>query len=808
MIDIEIDGKTIQAEQGAMIIEVADLHGINIPRFCYHSKLSIAANCRMCLVEVEKAPKPLPACATPVTPGMKVFTHSPKALESQRSVMEFLLINHPLDCPICDQGGECELQDVSMGYGSDVSRFTEGKRSVADEDLGPLIATDMTRCIQCTRCVRFGQEISGVKELGAIGRGENMQIATYVKHSLTSEISGNIIDLCPVGALTSKPFRFKARAWELRQSSSIAPHDCVGSNVYVHTRRQEVMRVVPRENEAVNETWISDRDRFSYLGIASQERLKTPLLRRNGEWHEVDWTTALNAVVEGFTKILNQFGPQQIAALTSPSATIEELYLLQKLWRELGSHNIDHRLHESDFSDQAALEAFPHLDCRIQELERQDTVVLIGSNVQKEQPLLGHRIRKAALQGAQVIVINAIEYEFNFPLTRKLIATPQKLVDHIAGIAKAILQSVEKNKWPEGAEELLAAVKPSPDEQAIAKRLLEANKKIILLGSLAINHPNASVIRSLCRLIANISDTALGFLTEGANSAGAWIAGAVPHRGAAGLVLPHSQQPGYAASQALVAKLKGYLFLGIEPELDCADSSVALKAMAGADWVVALSAYQSPTLLQKADVILPIALPFENMGTYVNVEGVWQSFKEAVPAPGESRPAWKVLRVLANLFDVSGFQYNSVDEIKSEIHALAAEKGLYVCANDRATNTSPQINNSDKWFCPAALPASKSGMIRLTEWPLYAVDSMVRRATALQRSASTEAVGIRINSRMAEQLSLTAENQAIVQQGSVQAVLPVIIDSRIPDDCAFIAAGYRETSLLGAAFGIIEVRHA
>jgi len=386
MTTIEINGKPCQAKDGNMIIEVADAHGINIPRFCYHKKLSIAANCRMCLVEVENAPKPMPACATPIAQGMKVHTDSPKALAAQTAVMEFLLINHPLDCPICDQGGECELQDVAMGYGKDISRFNEGKRVVADENLGSLIATDMTRCIHCTRCVRFGEEVAGIRELGATGRGEHMRIGTYIKQAMQSEISANIIDLCPVGALTSKPFRFKARAWELQQAAAIAPHDCLGSNVDLHIRQQEVMRVVPKENEAINETWLSDRDRFSYLGLRHEQRLAKPMIKKNGQWQESDWQQALEYTVTGLKQTIKQHGAAQLAALGSPSATVEELFLLQKLMRALGCHNIDHRLQQTDFADQASAPLAPICQLPYAELENQQAILLVGSDLPREQP--------------------------------------------------------------------------------------------------------------------------------------------------------------------------------------------------------------------------------------------------------------------------------------------------------------------------------------------------------------------------------------------------------------------------------------
>ncbi|TAK77764.1 MAG: NADH dehydrogenase (quinone) subunit G, partial [Gammaproteobacteria bacterium] len=441
-IEIEIDGQKLTAKPNQMVIQVADEAGIYIPRFCYHKHLSIAANCRMCLVEVEKSPKALPACATPVIPGMKVFTKSQKTIEAQRAVMEFLLINHPLDCPICDQGGECELQDLAMGYGSDTSHYCESKRAVADKNLGPLVATDMTRCIYCTRCIRFGTEIAGIRELGDVNRGEHSRVTTFVEQALTSEVSGNIIDLCPVGALTSKPYRFKARPWELEQAPSISPHDCLGSNLHVHTRSGKVMRVVSRENKQINETWLSDRDRFSYTGLYHADRLEEPLVKMEGEWKVVEWQKALELAAEKLHAVIAEYGADKIGALASPNATLEELYLLQKIIRGLGSPHIDHRLREIDTRDQAAMPAFPGLNMSLAELEQCDAVLLIGSNLRKEQPLAAVRLRKASLNGAAIMAVNSVDYDFNFNLQAKNIVAPHAMV----GVLAELVEAVQDNK--------------------------------------------------------------------------------------------------------------------------------------------------------------------------------------------------------------------------------------------------------------------------------------------------------------------------------------------------------------------------
>ncbi|MBY0428639.1 MAG: NADH-quinone oxidoreductase subunit NuoG, partial [Alphaproteobacteria bacterium] len=565
MIEVEIDGKKFHVEPGKMIIEVADQANIAIPRFCYHKKLSIAANCRMCLVDVEKSPKPMPACATPVTDGMIVRTQSAKAIDAQKAVMEFLLVNHPLDCPICDQGGECELQDVAMGYGQDFSRYHEGKRSIKDKNLGSLVSTDMTRCILCTRCVRFGDEIAGMQELGTIGRGEPSEIGTCIERSLVSELSGNIIDLCPVGALTSKPFRFSARAWEMEQHPSIAPHDCIGSNINLHVLRQKIMRVIPCENEALNETWLSDRDRFSYEGLLTDDRLTQPMMKEeSGEWMVTDWPTALGRVAESLRLIAKEKGADNLGALLSPSSTIEEAYLLQKIMRGLGSQNIDHRLQQSDFSADETMPLYPGLHMSLEALERQNTIVLIGSHLNHEQPIAAHRVRKATLQGSTVFAINSVDYPFRFPLTAKQIVKPSEIPAVLAEVAKALLNQ-GANEPIDGLKNLLAQVEPKEFAITLATQLQQPGQKIIVLGAIAQNHPHAGTIKQLADSIGKMTDTVIAILTPGANGAGAWLAGAVPHRG------PHKEKmpkSGLNTRKMFEAKLAAYLLLNIEPHLD------------------------------------------------------------------------------------------------------------------------------------------------------------------------------------------------------------------------------------------------
>ena len=785
-VNIEVDGRPLKAKKGQMIIQVTDEAGITIPRFCYHKKLPIAANCRMCLIEVERAPKPMPACATPVMEGMKVYTRSPKALAAQRGVMEFLLINHPLDCPICDQGGECELQDLALGFGRGVSRFAENKRVVYDKNVGPLIATDMTRCIHCTRCIRFLDVIAGQKELGATGRGENMQIGTYIERAIESEMSGNVIDVCPVGALTSKPFRYTARAWELVQHEGIAAHDCVGSNLYAHTRGRggQVMRVVPRDNEAVNEVWLSDRDRFSYQGLDSDERLTQPMIKRDGNWQATDWETALAAAAQGLRDVIAKDGAAQLGALASPSATLEELYLLQKLLRGLGSNNIDHRLRQMDFSAQDSAPVFPGLGHSIADLEHLDAVLLIGSNVRKEQPIIAHRLRQAALRGARVLVVNPRHYEFHFPVSQQIVAAPHAQVQELAGIAHALCTQMNK-PVPQGLDELLGQAAPSAAQTALAEKLARGGRVSVLLGSLASLSPYYGALRALAALIAELSTASFGSLSDGANAAGAWLAGAVPHRAAGGQVCATS---GLDARAMLTQPRRAYVLLGVEPEYDCHDPALARTALAPA-FVVALTAYASAATKELADVLLPIATFAETAGTFVNVEGRWQRFQGLTAPKGEARPAWKLLRVLGNLFEQPGFEFNSAEQVHDELLALCA--------------TLP-VNKTPVWQAPQ-LPVAPSGLMRGADLPPYAVDAIVRRATALQQTHAAQIAALSINSALAQQLGLAAGANVVVTQGTTQASLPVTIDNGVPDGCVWIPTGIAAVVDLGPAYGTVSL---
>jgi len=767
MVTIEVDGQELKAKAGTLLIEVTDAVGISVPRFCYHKKLSVSANCRMCLVEVAKVPKPLPACATPINDGMQVFTRSPLALAAQKGTMEFLLINHPLDCPICDQGGECELQDIAVGYGDDASRFVEGKRVVADRDIGPLIATDFTRCIHCTRCVRFGAEIAGIRELGATGRSEHMEIGTYIEKSVDSELSGNIIDICPVGSLTSKPFRYSARAWELVQQKSIAPHDSVGSNLNLHVRRNKVMRVHPRDNEGVNECWISDRDRFSYEGLYSSDRLTRPLVRKNDSWVEADWQEALEAVAQGLKKARGTSG-NRLGALVSPSSTLEELYLAQKLMRGLGSENIDFRIRQGDFRGEEP--ACPWLGQSIAELDSLQAALLVGSNVRKDQPILGHRLRKAALEGADISFINPLELDINYRATQ-LVNSPAGMISDLAAVANALGAS--------GG--VIDAADVSDAHRTIAEQLKSASKTTVMLGNLAVAHPDYSLIQGLAGVIAEKSSAVLGYLPQAANSVGARLSGALP--GA----------DGSNALDMMNNPHKGYLLMGVEPGLDFWNPAKAMETLGQAEFIVALSAFRSDSLEQVADVILPIAGFAETSGTYVNAQGDWQSFSGAASPAGEARPAWKVLRVLGNLLDVSGFDQVSSEDVLAEVRQAAG---------DRAPDNSG-VNGIDKESL-----LSESGLIRIGDVPIYAIDPLVRRAASLQRTRDAIEASATLNPKEAKSAGLADGETAVVKQGNSSAELQVVIDPAVPDGCVRIPAGLAGTEKLGGQIGNVTLEKA
>jgi len=661
-VNIEVNGVPLKARKGQMIMQATDPADIYIPRFCYHDKLSVAANCRMCLVEVEKAPKPLPACATPVTEGMKVFTKSPKAVAAQRATMEFLLINHPLDCPICDQGGECELQDLALGFGRDISRFAERKRVVKDKNIGPLVSTDMTRCIHCTRCVRFGAEIQGYPQMGTTGRGEHMEVGTYIEHSVDHELSANIIDLCPVGALNNKPFRYQGRAWEMTQCALVSPHDAFGTNLYAHVLRGKLMRMVPRENEEINETWIADRDRFGFEGMYSPERVSEPMVRIDGILKTVDWEVALTAAAEGLQKAAS-VSKAATGFLASPMATLEELFLLAQIAHGLGCNNIDHRLRQLDFRAQENEAPFPHLGLKIAEVEHLEGALIVGSDLRHEMPLLAHRLRKAAVKGgASVAFLNPRRFDYMFPVAGYLVA-----VDMVGELSALVRAAAETAGKPIPAAVPAAAV--SDSHRTLVSALSRGARRAVILGTLAQRHPAYAQLKALSLLLADLCGASLGCMTDGANAAGAYLAGAVPHRMPGGAA---AASAGLPARAMLDSPLKAYVLLGgIDPANDLA---VDPWALASADLVIAITTHLPESLRGVAHVVLPIGSFAETSGTYVNAEGRWQSWAGASKLPGESRPGWKVLRVLANLLNVHGIDYDSSEEVRDALKSLCGDR--------------------------------------------------------------------------------------------------------------------------------------
>ncbi|MGB3749660.1 MAG: NADH-quinone oxidoreductase subunit NuoG [Rhodanobacter sp.] len=751
LVSIEIDGKPVQIRKNAMIIEAADAVGIAIPRFCYHRKLPIAANCRMCMVEVEMGgrpvPKGLPACATPVTDGMKVQTRSKLALQYQRDVMEFLLINHPLDCPICDQGGECELQDVALGFGRSVSRFTERKRTVADENIGPLVATEMTRCIHCTRCVRFTSEIAGTYELGGMSRGEDQVIGTYIGKTVETELSGNIIDVCPVGALTDKVFQFKARAWELIAKPSIGAHDALGSNLWLHTRRGEVLRVVPRDNESINECWLSDRDRYSHQGMYAADRLHVPQVKRDGQWQDTTWEDALAFAAEA----LKTAPGSELGILVHPAASNEEGDLLMRLARGLGSAHVDHRLRQLDFADHAVAVPF---GTPVAELERVQSALLVGSNLRQELPLVNHRLHQATKRGARVFAVNPARFDFNYKLAGETVVAPQALVDAMLSLAKA---AVEAGATAPAAlaGALDGARSGQGDGEVIAA--LKAGASVVFLGEAAATHPQASWLRAIARFIGEATGAGVNEVPVGANAVGLGRLGVVPGNG------------GLDAQAMLAQPRKAYLLYGVEPPHDFADGAAALQALRGADKVVAFSAFGGAALREVADVILPIALLAETDATLVNVDGLAQGVIAGAKAPGQARPGWKVLRALGGGMQLAGFEFDDIAGLRDGISERAPAPGRELAAR-----------------------APVSGLTRLATWPIYRMDAVLRRATALNAHPLNRAPAVRLNEAEAGRQGLSDGAKATL--GEVQ--LPVLIDAAVPDGAVWIEAAHDLTATL------------
>lgn len=740
-IEIEIDGNLVKAKAGETLISVTDREGISVPRFCYHKKLSVAASCRMCLVDVEGAPKPQTACSTPVNEGMKVHTQNAKAKASQKAVMEFLLINHPLDCPICDQGGECELQDVAMGYGSDISYFDEGKRIVVDGDIGPLIHTDMTRCIHCTRCVRFGSEIGGVMEMGGIGRGEDLKIEPFLREGITSELSGNMIDVCPVGALTSKPFRYELRTWQMNAISSIARHDLVGSNVFVQTYKGGVKRVVAQDNDSINETWISDRDRFSYEGLAHENRLLKPQIRVNGQWKEVQWDEALEFALRGLAKHVPSNQTDKIGALASSSATLEEFHLLQKILREMGSENIDYRLNVKDFDNTIALDS----NINLAGLEEVDYGLIVSANPRLEQPMINHRLRKAVLAGANIDVINVMSFDFNYRINNENVVSSGQTVALLAEVLKSILES-EHAQVPD----YLRKVEVGDTAKSIANRLLVSDNSVIVLGEHAINNPQAGSVAKLISEIAQQTNSATLNISATANSMAAQMANFVPGQG------------GLNVNAMIEANLKAYILLDVYPEYDFHHSVQAIQSLNNNTFVISMNSFKNEAVAQYSDVMLPIASFYETSGSHVNIEGKVQSFAVAVRAPSEAKPAWKVLKVLADLLDLPGFYYEDSTQITSEV-----------------VNQTYQQQTNDKLNKLINITEKHDVNVIWQKSP-YATDVLLRHANALQAT--------KIGQMHLASMGKSTAKKLAVKEGEKYLGVPVVITESVANNCVFINA--------------------
>ncbi|MFA5521368.1 MAG: NADH-quinone oxidoreductase subunit NuoG [Castellaniella sp.] len=781
MVELTIDGIKVEAPEGSMVIEAAHNLGIYVPHFCYHKKLSIAANCRMCLVEVEKAPKALPACATPVTRDMVVHTRSEKAVAAQKAVMEFLLINHPLDCPVCDQGGECQLQDLAVGYGASASRYGETKRVVTVKPMGPLISADaMQRCIHCTRCIRFGEEIGGIKEIGMLQRGEYSEIATFVGQAVESELSGNMIDICPVGALLSKPYKMSARTWELARRRSVSPHDSLGANLVVQVKSDRVMRVVPFENEEVNECWISDRDRFSYEALNIEDRLAGPRIRgKDGQWQDASWQDALQVVVDGLNTVREELGAQQIGALASGLATTEELSLLARVTRGMGSQNVDFRLRLNDPDFDRVRTGAPWLGMPIAALDTVDRVLVVGSFIRKEQPLMAQRLRQAAKRGTQISFIESASDDPLFPVHARLMAAPARLPDALAQVAVALARAA--GQAVDGA---LAGVEPGAGAQAIAQSLASGERVAVLMGNMAMMAANAAAIAVNAQAVADACGATLGFMGESGNATGGYLAGAVP------------QGDGLNAQQMLVKPLQAYLVLMAEPGLDADDGALALQSLDKGGFKVALTAWRSP-VEDWADVMLPVSPFTETSGTFVNAEGRAQSFKAVVSPYGDTRPAWKVLRVLGNLLQLQGFDEESSEAVRDAVLAGEFRERL-----DNRLQTGIALSGT-----PADPPPGEGGQLfeRVTDVPIYRSDLIVRRSRPLQETAASQPPQALLHPADLQALGAREGDtlRLVSVRGSVN--LPAGADEGVTQGCVRVAAGFPETAVLGGSSGQLRV---
>jgi len=792
LLNIEIDGQATQVAPGRTVMDAARQLNIAIPHFCYHNKLSIAANCRMCLVQVEKAPKPLPACATPVSEGMKVFTHSEFAVKSQKGVMEFLLINHPLDCPICDQGGECQLQDLAVGYGGSDSRFQEEKRVVANKDLGPLISTDMTRCIHCTRCVRYGEEIAGIMELGMGGRGEHSEIMAFMGHTVDSEVSGNAIDLCPVGALTSKPFRFSARTWELRRSRSISPHCSLGSNLVVQSKAERVMRVLPGVNEELNECWLSDKDRFSYEALNASDRAVKPMIKREGGWIETTWQEALDYAAAGLREALHSAaGPDAVAALASPHQTLEELFLLQALVRGLGSGNVDHRLNQTDFRLDSSLQGAPWLGMSVSAISQLNASLLVGSSVRKDHPLIAVRLRQAARKGSKIHLVHVANDDLAMPKAASIFAKPSELPNALAQVLVAAAHQLGK---PVPSTFGIENIQASQQAQDIAASLIAGKRSAVMLGNFAQHHPEFSQLYVLAQEIARLTFSSFGVIGEAANSVGANVVGAVPHHGPFGA----SSLQGKPASDLIGHAREAYILLGTEPDLDSANGAAAREALRAARCVIALTSFTSQ-VSEYAHVILPIAPFSETAGSFVNTEGRLQSFAASVKPLGEARPAWKVLRVLANLLNLPGFDFEDIEGLRSSMGGNLAERVRRYAFNPLSAHGA------------SVLPPVPNGLMpghyleRASETPIYRADPIVRRSPSLQARPDGWKPSVVLHPDTAQSLHVQPGETVRVKHLDTFAHLSVVVDAGLVVGVARVPSAWPETSTLGVSSGAVTI---
>jgi len=784
LVTVTIDGVEVKAPRNAMLIEVADQAGINIPRFCYHKHLSVAANCRMCMVEVEKAPKPLPACATPVADGMQVHTHSTLALDAQKGTMEFLLINHPLDCPVCDQGGECELQDVAMGYGSDVGRFNERKRVVPDKNIGPLVSTDMTRCIHCTRCVRFGNEIAGVSELGATGRGEFMEIGTYVEKSLSSELSGNVIDLCPVGALNAKPSRMKARAWEMVEHSTISAHDSFGSNLSMHTLRNEVIRVVPKENAELNETWISDRDRFSYEGMYSDNRLLSVMKKQQDEWNVCNWSDAINEV----SNVLTDYAPEDIGFIVSANQTNEELYLARKLASSLNISNLDHRVQRTDFNAQDDDPVFPWLGMNVSDLESHDLIVVIGSDLRAAQPMLAHKVRKATRNGANVIVINPQSTVWHMQTAYHEVVTPQLWLNHLIQLLSALDEQSDKSVDSEMKTNLFANEEHGYKE--LASLILAADKSCVLLGELAQQHYDYSSLRAVSYCIADVTNSTFGYVSRESNTAGASLLGVLPNKDVMGKDV---EEAGLNYLQMIESPRKVYVLIGLEPEWDCALPAKTLHALNQAEKVVSFSSFVTEEMREYCDWLLPINCYAEVEGTKINMEGRWQTCNKVVDSSEDAKEAWKVFRMLGVALNLEGFDYLTIADVQSEIQSLVDQS--FVFSNQ--LTSMPQINIqslTDDVYCVGSMP-------------IYSIDPLVRNAHSLQQAQEYEESVLYINEIDINRFALVEDKWVKVTQGEESGIFKCVRDDNVLPGTVVIPRALPRSEKMGPIYGPVELKN-